>query len=254
MKMTQSVRIPLCSIAALIAIAMALPACTSTDKHESTSSAVPPPDAAAKMVDVGSEHMNKFLSYEQTEALKNMLGGARGVFIAPNITGGAALFGVEEGTGFLMRRHGKDWSDPAFFKLTQYSLGYQAGGKEAHVLILLMTDTAVDSFIKGKMVIGGKGGFAIGTMGMGASGAGGIKGGLELIVVSTNEGLFLGGGMSTMSPVPATPINDTIYGKNADLSAILAATGGKFPPAANVRSRLSAMVLEAWDNPPATRP
>jgi hypothetical protein len=99
------------------------------------------------------------------------------------------------------------------------------------------------------MVIGGKGGFAIGNMGMGASGAGGLKGGLELIIVSTNEGVFLGGGMSTITPLPQKILNDEIYGGNANITAILAANGGKYAPAEKVRGKLSHMVVEAWGIP-----
>jgi lipid-binding SYLF domain-containing protein len=85
---------------------------------------------AARMVALGADHAESFLKHSQTEGIRNMLGGARGVFIAPSITGGAALIGYESGTGFLLRRHGKDWSDPVFFTLSGTSAGWQIGGKE----------------------------------------------------------------------------------------------------------------------------
>ncbi len=117
------------------------------------------------------------------------------------------------------------------------------------MVILLMTDLAVDNFVNGKMNVGGSGGFAVGTLGMGASGAGGIKGGLELIIVSTNEGAFLGSGMTDMTPAPATALNDLAYGRNADIKSILSGTGGKYAPAIPVRAALSTMVTKAWDIP-----
>ena len=46
-----------------------------------------------------------------------MLGGVRGVFLAPDLTDEAAIFGIERGTGFLLRRHGKEWSDPVFVQV-----------------------------------------------------------------------------------------------------------------------------------------
>src|SRR4051794_16944335 len=129
----------------------------------------------AQMVALGSEHAEGFLHHSQMQAIRNMLGGARGVFLAPNISGGAAIVGYETGTGFLIRRHGKEWSDPVFYTLSGTSAGWQIGAKEERVLILLMTDAAVDNFIKGNMELGGTGGFAIGTWGMGAAGAGEMK-------------------------------------------------------------------------------
>ena len=110
-----------------------------------------------------------------------------------------------------------------------------------------MTDEAVDNFVKGKVELGGSGGFAIGTYGLGASATGELKGGLEMIILSTNEGAFAGGGWAEVKPSLAKPLNDEIYGKNVDVSQILAARGGKYAPAIKVRQILSQMVVEAWE-------
>lgn len=202
---------------------------------------------AKRMVELGAEHGERFLSHSQTRAIRNMLGGARGVFIAPDLTSEAAIVGIERGTGFLLRRHGKDWSDPVFVLFSEASIGYQAGVKESHMLILLMTDAAVDNFVKGKIELGGTGGFAIGTYGMGVSGTGELKGGLEMILLSTNTGVFAGGGWAEVTPVLAGTLNDEIYGPNTDATRILGAPGGKYGPAIKLRQVLSRMVVEAWE-------
>jgi lipid-binding SYLF domain-containing protein len=77
--------------------------------------------AAAKMVGLGKGHVDKFMNYSQTAAMRNMLGGARAVFIAPDVGGGSLLVGVDSGSGFLLKRHGEDWSDPVFYTLTKTS-------------------------------------------------------------------------------------------------------------------------------------
>ena len=176
--------------AVLVALlAVTISGCAHTSGPGAAADAAPATQAVAKrMVELGTEHGERFLSHSQTRAIRNMLGGARGVFIAPDLTAEAAIVGIERGTGFLLRRHGKDWSDPVFVLFSEASIGYQAGVKESHMLILLMTDTAVDNFVKGKMELGGTGGFAIGTYGMGVSGTGELKGGLEMILLSTNTG------------------------------------------------------------------
>jgi lipid-binding SYLF domain-containing protein len=198
------------------------------------------------MVALGAEHAESFLSHSQTKAVRNMLGGVRGVFLAPELMDEAALLGIERGTGFLLARHGKDWSDPVFMRFSETSLGYQAGVKESRMLILLMTDTAVDNFVTGKMELGGTGGFAIGEYGLGVSGTGEIKGGLEMIMLSTNKGAFAGGGWAEAKSTLDSKLNDEVYGKNPNVSQILAGSGGKYAPAGKLRQLLSQMVVEAW--------
>jgi len=188
------------------------------------------------------------LSLSQTQAVRNMIGAARAVFISPEITGGAAIVGYEGGTGFLLCRRGTDFSDPIFFKLSGTSVGFQAGGKTQRTLILLMTDDAVDKFVNGTTSISGTGGFAIGPWGFGGAGAGGITGGLEMIILSTNKGAFLGSSWSGLSPKPAPEINAAIYGAaGGDPKAILATPGARYAPAAPIRATLTKMVVQSWE-------
>jgi lipid-binding SYLF domain-containing protein len=202
---------------------------------------------AARMVALGAEHAESFLSHSQTKAVRNMLGGVRGVFLAPELLDEAALLGVERGAGFLLRRHGKDWSDPVFVRFSETSLGYQAGVKESRMLVLLMTETAVENFVTGKMELGGTGGFAIGEYGLGVSGTGEIKGGLEMIMLSTNKGAFAGGGWAEAKSTLDSKLNDEVYGKNPNIGQILAESGGKYAPAVKLRQLLSRMVVQAWE-------
>src|SRR5262245_3603035 len=109
-----------------------------------------------------------------------------------------------------------------------------------------MTDDAVDDFVKGKVELGGTGGFAIGDYGLGVSGLGGLHAGLEMIMLSTSKGAFGGGGYAEMKTTLASKLNDEIYGKNASVSQILAAPGGKYAPAVKLRQVLSQMVEQAW--------
>ena len=240
--------LPMVSAVLLAFLSAGLPGCAHTSQPGTAADSAPVTQAAAKrMVELGAEHGESFLAHSQTRAIRNMLGGVRGVFLAPDLTDEAAIFGIERGTGFLLRRHGKEWSDPVFVQFSETSIGYQAGVKESHMLVLLMTDTAVDNFVKGKMELGGTGGFALGTYGVGVSGTGEIKGGLEMIMLSTNKGAFAGGGWAEVTPVLASKLNDAIYGKNADVSQILAVRGGTYEPAIKVRQLLSQIVVQAWE-------
>jgi lipid-binding SYLF domain-containing protein len=256
--MRTGVRSTIAGIAALL-LALVQSGCADTKNDPKMSEVDRQRLAAAEMVEKSAQRADSILKHSQTEGFRNMLGGVRGVFIAPAITGGAAFVGLRQGTGYLMRRHGKDWSDPVFFRLTDTSAGFQFGAKVERTIILLMTDPAVDNFADGQMTIGATGGMAIGPTGVGGSGAGGVSGGLEEIILTSNEGVFIGGGWSGIQPKPEKTINDDIYGPNTDIRAVLDRPGGDYAPAREIRAKLTQMVLEAWDtshktSPPTTFP
>ncbi len=136
---------------------------------------------------------------------------------------------------------------PRFFTLSSASAGFQAGAREEQLLILLMTDKAVDNFVDGTIEMGGAGGFALGEWGASVSGSGEIKGGLEQIILTTDKGAFAGSAWAEIQPKPAKTLNDDIYGPNADLKSILDVPGGKYAPATQIRELLTKMVLDAWN-------
>src|SRR6478752_4307629 len=94
--------------AAVMLLLTALVGCSHSNNAAAKSAEQGDQTVAAKMVEQGATNAQNFLNHSQTEGVRNMLGGVRGVFIAPSVMGGAAVVGYETGTGFLMCRHGKD--------------------------------------------------------------------------------------------------------------------------------------------------
>jgi lipid-binding SYLF domain-containing protein len=198
------------------------------------------------MVDLGRGHTDNLLANSQLEGLRNMLGGARAIFVSPDFNTASFLVGVDSGTGFLMCRHGDDWSDPVFYTLTQTNAGEQIALTNSHLFVILLTDTAVDNFRKGSIQIGGSGGITVGTYGLSVSGAGGLEGGLEMLLISTNQGLSFGGSVGTIWAQPNKALNIQAYGPNVDINKILSKPGGQFAPARVFRLHLKQMVRHAW--------
>src|SRR5262249_25584340 len=123
---------PLLPVAFMLVVALvatALSGCAHTSQPAATNAASTTTPGAARMVELGAQHGESFLKHSQTKAIRNMLRGVRAVFIA-DLTDEAVLLGMERGTGFMLRRHGKEWSDPVFVQFDETSIGYQAGVKE----------------------------------------------------------------------------------------------------------------------------
>ena len=199
-----------------------------------------------EMMKKNAAHMKNFFSHSQAEAIRNIIGAARAVYFAPKVTAGGFLVGLEKGKGMILRRHGQEWSDPVFLSLSEYSIGTQIGIKESALIMLIMTDKAVDELVRGLQKVGGTGGFALGDWGLGTSGAGGIHGGLEVIMVTTSKGAFLGGGFADMKMSEIKGLNQAAYGANHDMIAILSKPGGKFQQAEELRGHLKDAVIKSW--------
>jgi lipid-binding SYLF domain-containing protein len=78
--------------------------------------------------------------------VNELLRKARGIVIVPHYLQAALVFGGRGGSGVLLVRQDKHWSDPAFYKIGGGSFGAQIGGTKGALVLLLMSDKAVDAF------------------------------------------------------------------------------------------------------------
>ncbi|MCF8033568.1 MAG: lipid-binding SYLF domain-containing protein [Desulfarculaceae bacterium] len=200
----------------------------------------------AKLTEQCTKMLEGFVAQKQAKAIRNMLGGARAIFLVPSEKMGGLIVGYERGQGALLRRHGKLWSDPVFLQASQVTVGLQAGATDSQVTMLIMTDQAVEDLIKGVSQFGGSGGFALGDMGLGTSGSGSVGGGLEVLTISTSSGAYLGTTFKNMSLSPAQAMNQAAYGNGMKMGSVLAQPGGKLAAAAKLRKILEEAVIKAW--------
>ena len=78
----------------------------------------------------------------------HLLQQAKGVFIVPTMVKGALGIGGNGGQGVLLKRTSTGWTEPAFMTIGTVSLGPQAGGSAGEVVMLLMTNKALNDFAK----------------------------------------------------------------------------------------------------------
>jgi len=185
-----------------------------------------------------ADHLDGFSSHSQAEAIINLAGAAKAVIIIPNEIAASFIVGYKRGTGAMFRRHGNDWSDPVFLTFAKYSVGIQAGGAHNEVILMVLTDSVADGLVDGVSSLGGSGGFALGSLGLGSSGGGSVGGGLEMFSVSTREGLGLGGSIEDTHVSPAEDFNVAAWGDDYDMKSILSQPGGNLASASKLREAL----------------
>jgi SH3 domain-containing YSC84-like protein 1 len=123
---------------------------------------------------------------------RTLLREAKAVLIVPKLIKGGFFVGGEGGDGVIMVRRGRGWSSPAFFALGAASFGLQVGLEQSEVIMLLMTQKAVEGVLHDQFKIGAQAGISVVTLGSGVEGAIGGATPPDVVVWSSSTGAYGG--------------------------------------------------------------
>jgi len=160
---------------------------------------------------------------------------AKGILIFPTQVKAGFLIGGSGGSGVLLR-HGDDnqWSYPAFYGMGSVTAGFQAGVQHAEVVMLLMTDKAMDAMLSTKVQLGTDVSVALGPVGAGTA-----VHTADIYQFSRAKGVF--GGLTIEGAVisPRDKLNEAYYGKVVSPKDILVLGLGTNRQADPLRDKLA---------------
>ncbi len=188
------------------------------------------------LVDKARVTFNEFVNDQQYTWFHENLGKAKGLLIFPQVLKAGFILGGSGGTGVLVLRDEKtcNWSEPAFYTIGSVTFGLQIGGESAEVVMMVMSQKAVDSLLASSFKLGGDTSIALGPVGMGAKSnitadfisfakAKGIYAGLNLegSVVSVRDSLNSGYYGREVTPIDIIVKRDVDNGGSHDLLVTL---------------------------------
>jgi|SRR5208282_5369066 len=129
-------------------------------------------DEAQGLVDQARVTFRDFMRDGQYTWFHTHFREARGLLIYPQIIKGGFFIGGSGGTGVLVVRQPEtsDWSQPAFYTIGSATIGLQIGAEAAEVIVMVMSQKAVDSLLSSTVDLGGDTSIALGPIGIGAKG------------------------------------------------------------------------------------
>jgi lipid-binding SYLF domain-containing protein len=153
---------------------------------------------------------------------------AKGIILLDRAKGGF-IFAYQSGGGLAMVKDAKSgrWSPPAFLRSNEASLGFQIGGQQSFVVILLLNTNATHALSNPKINFGGE---ASGTAGNSSAKAEGdaTDDGTQLMLVYTDAtGLYGGAAIKGGALEPDTNANVAYYGQSLTPKEILFDQKGK---------------------------
>jgi lipid-binding SYLF domain-containing protein len=171
---------------------------------------------------------------------QDLLDRAYCAVIVPGVKKGAFIVGAQFGKGVMTCRE-KDthkWSVPAVIKLEGGSFGFQIGGSETDVVMLVMNERGAERLMRDKFTLGAEGEIAAGPVGRNASAQTDAKLTAEILSWSRSRGVFAGIALKGATLRPDKDDNEALYGKPMNTREVI---NSHLPPPPAARKLLAAL-------------
>jgi lipid-binding SYLF domain-containing protein len=189
---------------------------------------------APKRLDAAADVMTEIMAAPDKGIPQDLLDKSECVVIVPGLKKGAFIIGGKYGKGFMScRRAGAGWSAPGAVRVEGGSFGFQIGGSETDVVLLVMNEGGVKKLLSSKFTVGADASAAAGPVGRTSSAATDAQMRAEILTYSRARGLFAGVSLEGATLRPDEDWNKELYGKPMTNQEIV--TGHTTSPAAAAR-------------------
>src|SRR5215212_10162641 len=154
---------------------------------------------------------------------QELLDNAHCIVIVPNLKTAAFVIGGKYGKGFLSCRNsaGTGWSAPGTVRIEGGSVGFQIGGSETDLIMLVMNRRGVDKLLSSKFTLGAEGSVAAGPVGRTATAQTDAQMHAEILSWSRSQGLFAGLALEGATLRQDLDDNAALYGKRIENQTIV---------------------------------
>src|SRR5512147_2619586 len=189
---------------------------------------------AVKRLGEASEVFSEIMATPDKGIPQEMLENAHCIVIVPGLKTAAFLFGGKYGKGYLSCRNksGVGWSAPATVRIEGGSVGFQIGGSETDLVMLVMNERGADKLLSSKFTLGAEGSVAAGPVGRTATAQTDVQMHAEILSWSRSQGLFAGLALEGATLRQDLDDNATLYGKKLE-NRVIVTTGVRAPKAAS---------------------
>ena len=149
---------------------------------------------------------------------EDLLANAHCIVIVPGLKTAAFVFGGKFGKGYVSCRKsdGVGWSAPGTVRIEGGSVGFQIGGSETDLVMLVMNQRGADKLLSSKFTLGAEGSVAAGPIGRTATAQTDAQMRAEILAWSRSQGLFAGLALEGATLRQDLDDNATLYGKRIE--------------------------------------
>jgi SH3 domain-containing YSC84-like protein 1 len=184
--------------------------------------------AAAKRLQESANVIQDVMDAKDKSIPQDLLDKSQCIVIVPGLKKGAFIIGAKFGKGFVSCR-GKGnvgWSAPGAVRVEGGSVGFQIGGSEVDVIMLVLNARGADKLLQSKFTLGADASVAAGPVGRTSSAETDAAMRAEILTYSRSRGLFAGIALNGATLRPDVDTNAELYGKKVENADVVA---GKVP-------------------------
>jgi lipid-binding SYLF domain-containing protein len=172
-------------------------------------------EKAAERLDDAATVFQEIMSAGDKGIPQDLLDKAHCVVIVPGVKKGAFIVGGKYGRGFVTCRTASNhnWGAPGAVRMEGGSIGWQIGGSESDIILLVMNEEGMRKLLESKFTLDADAGVAAGPVGRTAQASTDAKMTAKILSYSRSRGLF--GGLSVGGATLRNDLdeNKELYGK-----------------------------------------
>src|SRR6202023_364151 len=165
---------------------------------------------------------------------QDLLNKSQCIIIVPGLKKGAFIVGAKYGKGFVScrKKDSAGWSAPGSIRVEGGSFGFQIGGSETDVFMLVMNQKGMDRLLSTKFTLGGDATVAAGPVGRSTQAETDAALTAEILNWARQRGLFAGISLSGATLREDSDWNRDLYGKKITNREIIMKGAVEAPKAA----------------------
>jgi SH3 domain-containing YSC84-like protein 1 len=170
---------------------------------------------AAKRLDDSADMLTEIMSAPDKGIPQDLLAKAHCVVLVPGLKKGAFIVGAKYGKGFMLCRKasGVGWSAPGAVRVEGGSVGFQIGGSETDVVMLVNSEPGAKKLLQDKFTLGADASVAGGPVGRTSSAETDAQLHAEILTWSRSRGAFAGVSLEGATLRPDEDWNTELYSK-----------------------------------------
>jgi lipid-binding SYLF domain-containing protein len=153
-----------------------------------------------KRIDASSTVLQEIMDISDKAIPQKLLDKSECIVIVPGLKKGAFILSAKFGRGFLScrKKGGVGWTGPGAVRVEGGGIGFQIGGSETDVIMLVMNQRGVERLLSSKFTVGADASAAVMTA--------------EILTWSRSRGLFAGVSLQGATLRQDLDVNKELYG------------------------------------------